>query len=306
MKGVAGAALAAIVGAASAATYPLPAPDQHLIGEMGQAIAAEEDALVDVARRHRLGYEELKQANPGVDPWLPGEGTAVTLPTRYLLPSGPRRGIVVNVPEYRLYYYRPATRKAPASVLTFAVSAGRDDWRTPLVETSVSRRLQNPAWYPPKTIRDEHAKEGRPLPAVVPAGPGNPLGPLALKLSIPGGYFIHGSSKPFGVGMPVTHGCLRLYPEDMQELFAAVREGTPVRVVREPYKTAWQGEVLYVEAHPEPDALADAMRAPIEAALRGRADYEVDWDVVRDIALRASGLPTVVQRRAPVRAAPLP
>jgi len=287
---------------ALAATYPLPPPEVDLIGEIGYDVAGADDALVDIGRRHRLGYEELILANPAVDRWLPRAGTTVVLPTRYLLPAAPREGIVVNIAEYRLYYYRKATGKAPAVVETYAVSAGREDWQTPNVETQVSRRLKDPAWYPPRAIRDEHAADGSKLPGVVPPGPDNPLGPLALKLGIPGGYFIHGTSKPFGIGMSVTHGCLRLYPQDMEELFAMVPEGTKVRVVNQPYKTGWKDGVLYVEAHPEPGATPGALREYLEAALSGRPDYEVDWEWVDSIALQPRGVPLPV-RPAALRAA---
>ena len=296
--------LLAAMGAASAfaETYPLPPPDESLIGDVRHDVTGADDALVDVARRNRLGYEELVLANPAVDRWLPGPGTSVLLPTRYLLPSAPREGIVVNIAEYRLYYYRKATKKTPAVVETFAVAAGREDWQTPNVETQVSQRLQNPAWYPPRAIREEHAADGRKLPAVVPPGPDNPLGPLALKLAIPGGYFIHGTGKPFGIGMAVTHGCLRLYPQDMEALFAIVPEGTKVRVVNEPYKSGWRNGVLYVEAHPDPGAAPGALREYLEAVLADRPDYEVDWDWVESIALLPRGVPLPV-RTADLRAA---
>lgn len=291
--------LALVTGAAGAASYPLPPPNESLIGELGHAVTAEADTLVDVARRHRLGYEELVLANPSVDRWLPGEGTPVVLPTRFILPDAPREGIVVNLAEFRLYYFpKPAKPGAARVVETFAVSAGRDDWQTPeAVRTRVSRRLQNPAWYPPRSIRDEHAAEGRKLPAVVPPGPDNPLGPLALKLAIPGGYFIHGTSKPFGIGMKVTHGCLRLYPEDMARLFRIVPEGTPVRVVNQPYKFAWQGGLLYLEAHPQVAEGAPAvsqlylLQDELGRALKARPDYEVDWSWAEGLALQPRGVP---------------
>lgn len=300
--------LLAFATAAPAATYPLPPAGESLVGELGYAQTAEADTLVDVARRHRLGYEELVLANPAVDRWLPGEGTTVLLPTRYILPDAPREGIVVNLAEFRLYYYpKPAKRGGPRVVETYAVSAGRDDWRTPAaLRTRVSRRLQNPAWYPPRTIREEHAADGRPLPAVVPPGPDNPLGPLALKLAIPGGYFIHGTRKPFGIGMKVTHGCLRLYPEDMVVLFRAVPEGTPVRVVNQPYKFAWSGNVLYVEAHPDggEDAPAQSgfyrLEEQLGRALGARPDYAVDWSWAEGIALQPRGVPLPVPRAQPL------
>jgi L,D-transpeptidase ErfK/SrfK len=294
----------AMAGAAQAATYPLPPPGQSIVGELDHDVTAEEDTLVDVARRNRLGYDELVLANPSVDRWLPGAGTQVLLPTRFILPRGPREGIVVNLAEFRLYYYpKPAKPGAARVVETFAVSAGRDEWQTPqAAQTRVSRRLQNPAWYPPRTIREEHAAEGRKLPAVVPPGPDNPLGPLALKLAIPGGYFIHGTSKPFGIGMKVTHGCLRLYPEDMERLFKLVPEGTPVRVVNDPYKFSWQGGVLYVEAHPQAAEGAPAVsplylfQERLNAELKSRPGYEIDWTWAEGLALQPRGVPMPLLR----------
>lgn len=299
---LAGAAFAACA-AARAATYPLPPPGEDLVGELAHDFTAEEDTLADLARRHRLGYEELALANPGVDRWLPGDGTVVLLPTRYILPAGPREGIVVNIAELRLYYYRKSARGAPAVVETFAVSAGREDWKTPRGRMRIAQKLENPAWYPPRSIRDEHKADGRLLPAVVPPGPDNPLGPLALKLSIPGGYFIHGTSKPFGIGMTVTHGCLRLYPEDMEALFKRVPVNTPVRVVNQPYKTGWKNGILYVEAHPNgtPPDLA-AIREPLVLAVQNKPDYAIDWNWVESLTLQPRGVPVPVPRQSEVRA----
>lgn len=301
------AALAATMcatGAAYGATYSLPPPGDDVIGELGDDVTHEEDTLVDLARRHRLGYGELTLANPAVDRWLPGEGTPVLLPTRYVLPDAPREGIVVNLAEYRLYYYPKAKRGAPRVVETFAVSAGRDDWKTPeAIRTRVQQRLENPAWYPPKSIREEHARDGDPLPAVVPPGPDNPLGPLALKLAIPGGYFIHGTSKPFGIGMSVTHGCLRLYPEDMQRLFAIVPVHTPVRVVNQPYKAGWSNGVLYFEAHapgepgePRPDD-SDLMEETLQRAAARRPGYALDREAAVGATADPRGIPVAVLPR---------
>jgi L,D-transpeptidase ErfK/SrfK len=303
---ITGAALAACA-SVRAATYPLPPPDEDLIGELAHVFSAEEDTLVDIARRHRLGYEELALANPAVDRWLPGEGTAVLLPTRYILPAGPREGIVVNIAELRLYYYPKPVRGVPAVVETYAVSAGREDWKTPRGRMRIAQKLEKPAWYPPRSIREEHKADGRLLPAVVPPGPDNPLGPLAMKLSIPGGYFIHGTSKPFGIGMTVTHGCLRLYPEDMEALFKRVPVNTPVRVVDQPYKTGWKNGVLYVEAHPAADGTPantglTAIREPLALAVHGKPDYTIDWNWVESLALQPRGVPLPVPRQAEIRA----
>lgn len=286
---------------ARAATYALPLPQDSVVGELGYAETREEDTLVDVSRRLRLGYGELALANPAVDRWLPGQGTALTVPTRYLLPPGERRGIVVNLAEFRLYYYPRAVKGQAPTVETYAISVGREDWITPRAQTRIAMKLRTPAWYPPASIRREHAAEGRPLPPVVPAGPDNPLGPLALKLDIPGGYFIHGTSKPFGIGMSVTHGCLRLYPEDMEQVFERVPVGTGVRIVDLPYKAAWSGGTLYLEAHPpldeerRPQVDRVAAEAALAAALRGHPGFAVDPDWLDSLLLQPRGVPTPVR-----------
>lgn len=297
-RAVAGLLLATSV--AGAAELPWPAPGQALVGETRQVIATEPDTLVEIARRHGLGYEELVLANPAVDRWLPGEGTAVVLPTRYILPRGPREGLVVNIAEMRLYYYVPAGKKLPARIITYPVGVGRDDWKTPETATRIAAKLTDPAWYPPRSIRKEHAAKGKPLPAVVPAGPDNPLGRHVLKLGIDGGYFIHGTSQMYGIGMPVTHGCVRLYPEHVEALFKQVPVGTPVRIVNQPYKTAWRDGVLWVEAHPDvadddpPDFAG--LEAALRQALRRNPGYPVDWPAVQAIALHPRGVPLPVPR----------
>ncbi|MGH8494640.1 MAG: L,D-transpeptidase family protein [Gammaproteobacteria bacterium] len=235
--------------AATAASFTLPAPDVDIIGDLQMTQSRYADTLLDIARRYGLGYEDITLANPGVDPWLPGEGTAVTLPTRFILPGGPREGVVINVAELRLYYYpQPKPGEEPA-VITYPISIGRMDWQTPIGMTKITAKVHNPTWYPPKSVRDEHEAAGDPLPPAVPPGKANPLGEYAIKLDIPG-YLIHGTNRPDGVGMRVTHGCIRMYPEDIEALAARIPLGTPVRIINEPYKMGWAGGLLYLEAHP--------------------------------------------------------
>ena len=214
---------------ASAATYVLPPADVDLVGAITMAEARHHETLLDIARAHGLGFEDIVRANPGLDPWIPGDGAQVTLPTRYILPRAPREGVVLNLPELRMYYYpKPAKGEAPV-VVTYPISIGRMDWQTPIGQTSVVRKVANPAWYPPESIRKEHAEDGRPLPKVVPAGPDNPLGAFAIRLAIPG-YLIHSTNKPAGVGMRVTHGCIRMYPEDIEVLFSEIPVGEKVLI----------------------------------------------------------------------------
>jgi L,D-transpeptidase ErfK/SrfK len=227
----------------------LLANDDRVIGQMNVVQSNHEDTLIDVARRFGLGYEEIVRANPGVDPWLPGEGAEVLLPTRFVLPDAASRGLVINVAEYRMYYFRNAGDAAGMEVMTFPISIGRMDWGTPLGKLSVASKLRQPSWYPPESVRKEHEADGRTLERVVPPGPDNPLGEYAMRLSMPS-YLIHGTNRPAGIGMRVTHGCIRMFPEDIAWLFPQIPVDTPVRIVNQPYKLGWLNDDLYLEVHP--------------------------------------------------------
>ncbi len=292
--------LLSAIAPASAEQFALPAEDNDVIGVTITVQAEASDTLLDIARRHGVGYEEITNANPGVDPWLPGAGTVVTVPKQRILPRAPRTGIVINLPEHRLYWYQPAAAGKPPVVWTFPVSIGKMDWHTPLGVTRVVAKVKNPTWTPPQSVRDEHAKNGDILPAVVPAGPDNPLGLFALRLGIPGGaYLIHGTNKPAGVGMQVTHGCMRLYPEDIETLYGLVPVNAPVMIVNQPYKWGWQDGQLLIEVHPplqedavEPPTLTDLTRLIVEAT---RAEpLAIDWIGAERTWREARGLPTPV------------
>ncbi|MBI5612477.1 MAG: L,D-transpeptidase family protein [Gammaproteobacteria bacterium] len=286
------------VGAVTAQTFPLPPDGGDVVGEIQTVVANEDDSLSDIARRFHIGYEEIVRANPDVDPWLPRAGTVVTVPTQYILPASPRTGIVLNVSELRLYYYPPAAAGA-RTVVTHPVSVGDMDWSTPLGLTQVAAKVARPTWYPPKSIRAEHAADGDPLPAAVPPGPDNPLGEYALRLGFDG-YLIHGTNKPNGIGMRVTHGCVRLYPEDIEALFRSVPVGTPVRIVDQPYKAGWRDGVLLLESHPpfadskqaSPNNLTPAVQAILAAT--GKKSIPVDWARALDAAGAARGIPEPV------------
>ena len=280
-------------GLVEAVELPLVA-DSQLVGESVTITAKYEDTFVSLARKYNLGFEELVQANPDVDPWLPGEGTPVLLPLLFVLPNAPRAGVVINLPELRLYYYPDGEE---GRVITHPISIGRMDWGTPLGLTSIQSKVQNPSWYPPQSIRDEHAADNRPLPPVVPPGPDNPLGNHALRLMIPG-YLIHGTNKPSGVGMRVTHGCIRMFPEDIESLFTDVPVGTAVRIVNQPVKLGRVGNDLFIEAHPVlPERLAEGASALTELtrAFAAFADEgtgaNYDWDRAEEIASSPRGIP---------------
>lgn len=236
--------------AAFARGYLLPPGDAGLVGSVETVRTSGQETLADVARQYNLGHEEIRMANPGVEFWLLADGTEVVLPRRHVLPRAKREGIVLNVPEMRLYYFpRKCNPDESCEVLTYPVSIGRMDWQTPLGETRVTKKVPNPTWWPPESIRQEAAMDGKFLPSVVPPGPDNPLGNYALYLDLPG-YRIHGTNRPLGVGMRVTHGCVRMYPEDIEFLFDWVRVGTLVQIVSQVVKLGWDGDTLYMEVHP--------------------------------------------------------
>jgi len=285
------------VGSLYAETFTLPPADVDVVGQLQTTKSRHEETLLDIARRYNLGYREILLANPGVDPWLPGEGTDILLPTRYILPNAPRDGIVLNVSEMRLYHYpKPRAGEQPV-VITYPVSIGRQDWKTPLGTTRIVSKKADPDWYPPASIRKEHDAKGDPLPEKVPAGPDNPLGRFALRLGIPG-YLIHGTNKPSGIGMQVSHGCIRMYPEDIETLFRQVPEGTPIHIVDQTYKTGWHGDMLYLEVHPPlidgthvtPQNLTPMVRQLLSAT-QHKPQYKVNWERARSIINHPLGIP---------------
>ncbi len=248
-------------------------PGSDVVGELQVIRARYEDTFVDIARAYGIGFDELVDANPAVDPWLPGAGTPVVLPTRFVLPDAPRDGIVLNIAAKRLFYFPKPAAGEPARVITHPIGIGREGWSTPLGTTKVVSKVKDPVWTVPASIRREHAEAGDPLPARVKAGPDNPLGAYALRLGFPS-YLIHGTNKPSGIGMRVSHGCIQLFPENIESLFGQVAVGTPVRIVNQPRLFGWQDGNLWFEAHPaleddkrNLDALLDQQLA---AALRRR------------------------------------
>jgi len=245
--------LAVIIDSCQAVVFSMPRDANDLVGQDGTDKVSAEDTLLDIARRHDLGYNEIVAANPGIDPWLPPVGAAVTIPTRFILPNAPRSGIVINLAEMRLYFYRSAAPGRAATVMTFPVGIGQYGWETPLGRTRVVGKRRHPAWTVPESIRADSLAHGEPLPRVVPPGPDNPLGDYAIRLGLPG-YLIHGTNKPFGVGRRVSHGCIRMYPEDIAVLFAQVTTGTAVRIVDQPYKVGRKNGMLYLEAHEAVDS----------------------------------------------------
>jgi L,D-transpeptidase ErfK/SrfK len=296
-------ALCALLGGAPAwaTVYELPTDGSSVVGTDEHIKSQYQDTLLDIARRYSLGYEEIIRANPGTDMWIPGEGKDILLPGQRILPPGPREGIVVNLPEHRLYYYPKPKKHEQPVVITFPVSIGKMDWHTPLGETHVMSKVKHPNWYPPESVRKEHEANGDPIPKLVKAGPDNPLGDYAMRLAVGDGtYMIHGTNNPMAVGMAITHGCIRMYPEDVAALFPLIPLGTKVYLVNEPVKTAYVDGQLLLEVHPPVDAQGQSTEPNMELLSQmldkalGNTTAAIHWDYAREALQAATGMPVIV------------
>ena len=301
-----------VFGTAGATTYDMPAnKDDSVVIQFPDNVpltkADHDETLLDVARRFLLGQTEIVNLNSDLDRWQVKKGSIIRLPNLRILPDSPHNGITLNISEYRMYYYPPVPKGEPAKVMSFAHGVGRQDWKTPLGKTKVSRKVKDPVWHPPESIRKEHAANGDPLPEIVPPGPHNPLGAYALYLSIPGDYRIHGTDidKIYGIGMQITHGCVRMYPEDIEELYNLVKVGTPVYIVKQPIKVGWLNNVLYIEAHPdlEGEEMTQDQRYQTALSLINKATNEetVDFDqkALNDALQKLNGDPVAIYERLP-------
>lgn len=290
----------------------LPPPGGDLVGRIRYVKAHQGDTLIDVAHRNSVGQDEIVMANPTESRyyWVPGEGTKVKIPDQFILPDAPRVGIVVNIPEMRLYYYPPGPDKeAPTEVYTYPISIGRMDWKSPMGVTKIVEKIKDPTWTPPESIKREHALDGEILPDVVPAGPDNPLGRFAMRLGVKGSYLIHGTgqNKSDGIGMMVTHGCMRMYPEDVEQLFPKVPLGTQVNLVNQPVKLGWQGDTLYIEVSQPLDednlsysqlkTIADGL---IQKKIADHPGFMINREALKLALEKPNGIPTPISGSIPV------
>jgi L,D-transpeptidase ErfK/SrfK len=281
------------VDAVHAETYRLQNPSDSVVGFPFYFTTRGGDTLLDVARHNNQGWDDMRQANPKVDMWLPGEGTEVMVPTFYVLPSAPRTGLVMNRAEKRLYYYPP---DSPDEIRTYAISIGREGWDTPIGTFSIVEKIKNPTWTPPASVRADYLSRGKELPAVVPPGDDNPLGDHAMRLS-ERSYLIHGTNKPWGLGMRSSAGCIRMYPEGVEELFGLVNVDTRVTIVDEPYKFGWLGDDLYLEVHLDEGVTPKAARSVVPESLANADELMIDWSAVEKAIRENTGVPQVVGRR---------
>jgi L,D-transpeptidase ErfK/SrfK len=285
-----------------AAVFTLPPNGGSLIGQDQQIQSQAADTLLDLARRYSVGYWEIQEANPKVDMWLPGQGTGLTIPGRFIVPSVEHKGIIINLPQHRLFYFPKPRRHDQPIVITYPASPGEGDFPTPVGVTRIIRKVPHPVWIPTAHILKAHQLAGDPIPKIWPAGPDNPMGEWALETTLSHGeIYIHGTNNPMAIGMSVTHGCVRLYPEDIAALYPVVRVGTPVTVVNEPVLASLQDGELYLEVHPPTSSVNHEPAPPdfdkisqIIDTTTGQSVVAIDWDKVRQVATQANGIPQLI------------
>jgi L,D-transpeptidase ErfK/SrfK len=286
--------------------FTVGSADDEVVGELQVTKVMGEDTLPDIARRFNLGYEEIARANPGVDPWVPGEGREIVLPTQFVLPAAPREGLVINLAQLRVFYFPKVKEGEPQTVITHPIGIGKVGWQTPEGTTKVTSKRTNPTWFPPASVRKEHKEAGDPLPSKVPPGPDNPLGAYMMTLGWPS-YLIHGTNKPYGVGLRSSHGCMRFYPEDIGELYEKIPVGTKVTVVNQPFVFGWHEGALYVQAFPvmeddqreHPKAADTLLNAAISDEMWQKVKYHgsaVDLELVNGLVASPRGIALPVSK----------
>jgi len=283
------------------ATFFVPTDGSNIVGQLQVVSADSRNTLLDIARHFDLGYEDITLANPGVSIWLPGEGTRVVVPTEFILPPRPWVGIVVNIPQRRLYYFPRHKAKERATVVTFPIGIARPGWPTPLGSTRIIAKFKDPSWIVPKSIQEEHRMQGEAnFPDYFPPGPNNPMGMLALETGF-AGIFIHGTNRPWGVGMQVSHGCIHLYPEHAATLFPEVPVGTPVRIINQPVLVGERDHQLYLSVFEPVDGYPGNQGSLLVQAMDALTlhDAPADWKRVEQVVDAKLTIPMPVSVGAP-------
>jgi len=279
-------------------SYPMPNANNDLIGRVQYVHPEQGDHIYQITRRYNVGFYEMIEANPDMNRHSKlSTDETLKIPTQYVLPNVPRKGIVINLPELRLYYFNEAKHV----VQTAPIAIGRFNWKTPEMTTRVIRKQKDPVWVVPKSIKEESARKGIHLPDVMPAGPENPLGEYMLRLGN-WSYLIHGTNAPNSIGKRASSGCMRMFPESIEALFQAVPIDTQVQIINQPIKVGWENGELYMEAH-----------EPLhEAAMSRHEEYDyaqgviremtqdhpmnVNWRKVDDVIEASSGIPTLISQ----------
>ena len=268
-----------------------------IIGKEVKYTVREKETLIDIARKFDISFADIMSANGRIDPWLPKINRKILIPKRHIMPSVKRDGIIINLGDLRIYFY-----KNHLLIGTYPIGIGRSGWETPLGLAEVIEKKIDPFWIPPDSVREEDPS----LPKIVAPGEENPLGTRAIYLSMPS-YLIHGTNKPYGVGMKVSHGCIRMYPEDVESLFDLVEVGTKVNIINEPIKVGWHNNDLYIEVHQLPAYASEKntlenkdrrnlypLATTMVQKVAGVNITEVDWEVVFKSVIEAKGIPTKI------------
>ncbi len=274
--------------------------DSNIIGQPTDYIVNQDDNFYQIARKFDVGITEMLAANPGIDPWSPKAGSVISIPKSYILPNVERKGIVINLSQLRLYYFIDKQ-----TVLSFPIGIGRDGWQTPIGKTYITWKRKDPTWTPPASIRAQDPD----LPKIVPAGPDNPMGQYAIYLKLPN-IAIHGTNKPNGIGSRSSHGCIRMFPEDIELLFSKVDKNTPVNIIDNFYALTWKDNILYLQVSPtqqQNDHIYEN-NSPITTAINAYGIYDdiikltssedkINWDLVQQIVDTHNGIPTPIISR---------
>ena len=284
-----------------------------VVGELKTILVSEDETVADLAIRYETGFQDLLIANPNSHHWNPKANSKYLIPSMYILPQESYNGIILNLAELRLYFYiRGSDLYENIKVLTYPVGIGRLDWKTPLGETFIESKVESPTWYPPKSIILEHEERGEILPRVVKAGPDNPLGKYVMKLNVDGGYLLHGTNKKHGIGMMVSHGCIRLRNEDIETIFHNAPVGTKVKIINQPIKLGVYKNFLYMEVHAfnkkevysnnQKNTLTTSnIHMPVELVMdfsEKNPDFSINWKKVFKTFEESNGIPAIIGKKS--------
>ncbi|BBO92033.1 transpeptidase [Desulfosarcina ovata subsp. ovata] len=274
--------------------YFIVEEDDDVVGRLATIRIEKGDTLPDIARHFSLGINTVSAANPGVDVWVPKAGERIVLPLSFILPEANRKGIVINLAAMRLFHFKRDGKVQ--AVATYPVGVGTTERPTPKGRMYIARKKFRPTWFVPASIAADHRKKGDPLAAMVPPGPLNPLGEHALYLSR-SEYLIHGTNKPASIGLRATNGCIRLYPEDIKQLFEITPVKTPVSVVYQPYLVGWRDGRVYLEAHTPFEEFGTAELEKAYAKLKKiekKTGDRLDWHKIKTVVAEARGIPVAI------------
>lgn len=287
-----------------ATTYPMPPKGSDIVGEIFTVEARSGETLLKIANDYHVGWHEIMEANPDVDPKNLYSGQRIVVPTAYILPPF-RDGIVINLAELRLYYFS----RDKKTVYTYPVGLGRKEWRTPIADAVIVNKREDPTWYVPESIHDfVFEQTGKELPESIGPGPDNPLGKYAIYIS-KAGYLIHGTNQPWSVGKLVSSGCIRLLPPDIDQLFHSVSIGEKARIIHYPYKLGWNKGKLYIEAHVPvniSDPISHLNIVSADTAIRDAVkDHKakVNWGRVDQALQHQLGIPVAIGSDKPTSVA---